>query len=519
VPSARRRRFERSDVVAGASVALVLIPQSLAYAELAGLPGYHGLYAAAAAPLAAAFFVSSPYLQTGPVALTSLLTLGALVPIAATGDPAYAGLAALLAIVVGVVRIAIGRLRAGWVSYLMSRPMMAGFTAAAAILIVASQLPGALGVESGAGGVLEVATLAASTPAMWDWRALFLAAFTLTAIYGLRRLNPRMPGVLVATVFGIGFSMLTGYTGPTVGRIPGLWTGIELDLPWTSLHRLFIPGTVIALVGFAEAATISRMYASRERMLWNPDREFVSQGIANVAAGIAGGLPVGGSFSRSSLGHMAGARSGWSGFFTGLTVLAFLPLAFVLAPLPKAVLSAIVISATAGLIDLGVFVRLWRISRPQALVGGITFGATLWFSPRIELAVVLGIVLSIVTHMARELRLEPHLTVVGETLELAPSGVLWFASGPALEPAIFEALDGRYDLEKLRIRLGGLGRIDLSGALILERVIDEAKDAGLTVEIVDEPPHAERVLDRVLGWSVASGFVYEPEADRESTGE
>ncbi len=129
--------------MSGAGVALVLIPQAMAYAELAGLPSRHGLFAAAVAPIAAGFFASSPYLQTGPVALTALLTLGALVPLAGLGSAEYVRLAALLALVVGIARVIVGAFKGGWLSYMMSRPMLDGFTTAAAILIISSQLPGA----------------------------------------------------------------------------------------------------------------------------------------------------------------------------------------------------------------------------------------------------------------------------------------------------------------------------------------------------------------------------------------
>ena len=135
------------DVLAGLGVALMLIPGSMAYAELAGLPSHHGLYAAAAAPIVAALYASSPYLQTGPVAMTALLTLGALLPLAEPGTAEFASLAALLAVVCGLVRLAVGLMKAGWVSYLMSRAVMTGFTSAVAILIVCARLPSTFGVD------------------------------------------------------------------------------------------------------------------------------------------------------------------------------------------------------------------------------------------------------------------------------------------------------------------------------------------------------------------------------------
>ena len=175
-------RIGRSDILAGISVALILIPQSMAYAELAGLPPHHGLYAAGLPLIAAAFLASSPYLQTGPVALTGLLTLGALVPLAPVGTAEYAKLAALLALVVGVARLAVGMLKAGWLVYLMSRSMMTGFLSAAAILILSSQLPGALGARVSPDlGVLQRAWFALSHPAGWEGTAIGLALFTVSS--------------------------------------------------------------------------------------------------------------------------------------------------------------------------------------------------------------------------------------------------------------------------------------------------------------------------------------------------
>ena len=197
------RRFSVADLIAGISVTLILVPQSMAYAELAGLPSQHGLYAAALPPIAAAFFASSAYLQTGPVALTALLTLGALSPLAPPGSPEFVGLAAVLAVVVGLVRILVGVLRVGWLSYLMSAPMMGGFTSAAAILILSSQLPGAFGVEPPDGSVLGRAIWAVSHPASWEAPAVALTAITVVLVLGGRRIHPLVPGVLIAAGGGL----------------------------------------------------------------------------------------------------------------------------------------------------------------------------------------------------------------------------------------------------------------------------------------------------------------------------
>ena len=492
-PSAR-------DFVSGAGVALVLIPQAMAYAELAGLPSQHGLFAAAVAPIAAAFFASSPYLQTGPVALTALLTLGALVPMAAPGSMEYVRLAALLALVVGIARVLVGALKIGWISYMMSRPMMDGFTSGAAILIISSQLPGMAGVQTPNDGVLQRAAWTLAHPGSWELAAMLLGGVTVAVIFGARRIHPLVPGVLIATVAGLAFSILTDYAGSTVGDIRVGLPPLGVDLPWGTLSALIMPGFVIALVGFAESASISRVYATKERMAWSPDREFISQGVANLAAGLFSGFPVGGSFSRSSLNYVSGARTRWSGAATGLTVLVFLPFAHILSPLPKAILSAIVISAVVPLIRLRLLVLLWRMSRPQAAVGWLTFVFTLWLAPHIEQAVVLGVLAAVGVHIWRELRPGVESWTDARGVHLKPQGVLWFGSAAFLARTGREWLAQERDVDRVIVHLGGLGRIDLTGALALREFMDGAREGGFEVELDEVPEHAERILQGVFDW-------------------
>ncbi len=487
-------RLGLKDVVAGLSVAVVLIPQSMAYAELAGLPSHHGLYAAALAPIAASFLASSPYLQTGPVALTALLTLGALMPMATPASAEFVGLAALLAVVVGVVRIGVGLLRAGSLSYLMSRPMLSGFTSAAAILILATQIPGAVGSDVAEGGVLGKAAWALTHPGAWEWSSVVLSLGTVAVITVSRRIHPRVPGVLLAAVGGMVFSVATGYEGATVGSVPSGFIPLSLGLPWARLPSLVLPGTVIALVGFAEAASISRMFASEDRGHWSPDREFLGQGVANVVAGMSGGFPVGGSFSRSSLNRLAGAGSRWSGLVTGLSVLAFLPFASVLSPLPRAILAGIVIAAVWSLFKPRVLVEIWHLSRPQGVVAGSTFGLTLALSPHVEQAVLMGILTAGAVHLWKELKLEVRARREGDTLHMQPEGVLWFGSAPALDDALLECLAEEPGIDRVVLSLAGLGRIDLTGAYTLAELLQHIRDAGIEVDVEDVPKHVRRAF-------------------------
>jgi len=384
------------DLLAGLSVAMVLVPQSMAYAELAGLPSHLGLFASALPPIVAAFFASSPYLQTGPVALTSLLTLGALSGMAITGTAEYVALAALLALIVGVTRLLLGVFRLGAVTYLMRDPVVTGFTSAAALLILASQLPKALGVAAPDGKVLWRAAWSIGHVNRWEGTSVVLAIVTvLLVLLGRRVVHRLFPGALIAVVGGVVLSRVAVYDGPVVGDVPTGLPDLGLDLPWGSTGSLLVGGILIALVGYAEPASIARVFAEADRQRWSADREFISQGVANVAAAVSGAFPVGGSFSRSSLNRLAGARTRWSGLVTGATVLAFLPFADVLAPLPRATLGGVVFAAVVGLVRPVALVGMVRRSPADAMVAWATFAATLALSPRVENGVLVGILLSL----------------------------------------------------------------------------------------------------------------------------
>ena len=190
------------------SVALILIPQALAYADLAGLPPVYGLFAAALPPIVAALFASSPYLQTGPVAMTALLTFGALSPLAVPGSDEYVKLAALLALIVGAVRVIVGALRAGAVAYLMSQPVVQGFTAGAAILIIASQLPTAFGVAAPDGGVLWRAWWSISHVGEWELAAVVITMLAAALLTFGNRIHPLFPSVLVAVAAALIWSII-----------------------------------------------------------------------------------------------------------------------------------------------------------------------------------------------------------------------------------------------------------------------------------------------------------------------
>lgn len=501
----RSERLSTGDVIAGVSVAVVVIPQALAYAELAGMPAYTGLYAAALPPLAAAFFASSRYLQTGPVAMTSLLTFGALSAIAEPFSARYVGLALVLALIVGVVRVALGLVGGGGITNFMSNPVVLGFTTGATLLIIASQSAVAFGVETAPAGLRQRLWHVATNPDEWSLAAIGLSVLTILLVRGGRRIHPLFPGVLVAVLIGMAVGTIEGMF-ELVGDVPSGLPPISLDLPWGEAPGLVLSGAIIAVVGFAEATAISRTFAAQDRVRWNASRELVSQGIANLASGLSGGFPVGGSFSRSSINKLAGARSRWSGAITGVAVLAFTPLAGVISGLPRAVLGAIVIAAVLRLVRVRALWRLTNVSWGQAAIAWVTFIATLLLSPRIDLAVLVGMGLAAGVHIYREasrLHIKTHFE--DETLTMEPEGVLFYASADAFSRAFDDEVDKHPTVERLVIDLEGLGRIDLPGALELKTFLWDAENAGIATEIVNVPVHASGILDRVARVLDAAG--------------
>ncbi len=493
-------RVHIGDVFAGTSVALVLVPQSLAYAQLAGLPPSHGLYAAAVAPLAAAAFSSSPYLQPGPTAVTSLLTFGALAPLAHVESRGYVSLALLLALMVGVMRVAIGLSRAGIVAYLMSHPVLAGFVPAVVLVLVASQLPVALGRGSDGADALSGLAGALAHPGRWDTGAIVLSLLVAAVLVLGRRLHPLFPSVLVAVGVAVLYAAFVGAGARTAGTRPHL-PPLSLALPWGSTQLLLLPAAVIALVGFAEAASIGRTFAAQDRSVWDPNREFVAQGAANVATGLLGGMPVGASFSRSSLNRLAGATTRLSAVVTGVLVLALLPFTHQLSRLPQAALAAIVIVSALPLVRPGALRELVRYSRVQFAAAALTFAATVAFAPHVERGVVVGIVAAVAIHLWKELDVEIRAWSAGAdgTLHLQPLGVLWFASAHRIDGELLRLLRAHPDAKRLVVDLAGLGRIDITGALALRGLLLDAEAAGLQVEVEGVQPRSRPFVARVLG--------------------
>lgn len=487
------------DALAGLSVAMVLIPQSIAYADIAGLPPYVGLFAAAFPLLTFAVFASSPYLQTGPVAITSLLTVGAL---AAKSEvltvDELVKQAALLAIIVGAIRFTLGIFRLGVVAYLLAEPVMIGFTSGAGVVILCSQLPKAMGLATKPEGLVPtynnsiLGTLWTLVhPGAWEPEAIGLAMVTLALMLGGRKIHKLFPGVLFAVIFGVIYSNVTNYSGVVIGTIPEGLPPFSVDLPWGDIPSLLVGGTVIALVGFAEPASIARTFAGEDGDQWSASQEFFSSGCANLVAGMTGAFPVGGSFSRSSVNRFAGAQSKWSGGITGLVIIAFLPFAGVLEPLPEAVLGAIVVGAVYTLVKPKRLIALWKRSKSQAMLTYITCALTLITPPRVYFAVIIGIAIAFAHHFFLRFRLEVEQPTA-TSMRARPVGMLWFASNGAFETELAAALESNPEAFEVELDLSDVPSIDSGIADAIGSALNGHRDRSLLV--THAPPGSEALL-------------------------
>ncbi len=276
-------------------------------------------------------------------------------------------------------------------------------------------------------------------PGSWTFMALVISALTLVLMLRGRRLHRLFPGVLVAVVVALVYSRSFDYDGAVIPDVEAGLPTWSLDLPWASTGSLITGGLVIALVGFAEPASIARTFANEDQTRWSSSREFFASGLANTVAGLTGAYPVGGSFSRSSVNRFAGAETRASGAITGLVVLAFLPFAGLLDGLPDAVLGAIVVGAVLSLVKPKRLARLWKRSPWQAGLAWITFVATLLTPPNVQYAVLLGVAFTAALHFFRPFHLDVESTADGE-LHLRPRGLLWIATNSKLKAALREEI-------------------------------------------------------------------------------
>jgi SulP family sulfate permease len=407
----------RTDLMAGFTVALVAIPQALAYAQLAGLPPYVGLYASLLPCIVGALFGSSAQLNTGPVALTSLLTATSLAPLALPGSETYLLLAVQLALLAGILQVAFGMLRLAHFSDLLSHPVLHGFINACSLLICAAQLPTLLGLPTfGQRPFAEaVIDLARALPDIHlPSAALGLAAIGL--LVALRRLLPRWPGVLIVVAGLSVVAWLTGFEangGRVVGALPAETLAFALPrADWGQTVDLLPSAFVLALVSFLEAMSSCKVASARTGQRWDGNQELIGQGLAKLTASVCQAYPVSGSFGRSAFLLTSGARTGLASVVGALMVLAaLLSMPGLIARIPLPVLAAVILVTLATLLSPAQLREAWRTSRDDGLAGTISFVATLAFAPHIEIGILAGLILSLALLIYRSMK--PRVAVLG----------------------------------------------------------------------------------------------------------
>ncbi|MBT9554254.1 MAG: SulP family inorganic anion transporter [Hydrogenophaga sp.] len=490
----------RGEALAGLTVGLMVIPQGVAYAALAGMPLITGIYASMLPALVAVLFSASVRLSVGPTALTCLLVSASLTGLAEPGSARWIELAVWLALLTGGLQIALGFARFGWLLNLVNSPVLMAFTQGAALLIIGSQLPAMLGFAQGWATLFNQPAVHLPT--------LAFGVVSLAALMLARRWRPAFPSVLLLVVGSAALSAGTGFEaadGAVIGTLPqGLpalyapgWPG------WDTLGQLLLPTLVITLVSFLETASSAKVDNAQRGQRWDQDQDLIGQGLAKLSSALVGAFPTSSSFSRSALNLYAGARTGWATVFSVVVVLvAVLLLTPLLAHVPLAVLAAIVMVAVLGLIRPRAFVKLWQLSRVEASIAGVTLAVTVLAAPKLYWGVLAGVLMSL-SHFLY-LRLHPRIIEVGlhadgslrdrhlwQLAPLAPNmlalrmdAALDFATANAFERQLTEHLTAHPDTRHVMLVAHPINWVDATGVEAFGRVQGQLAEQGITLHLV-----------------------------------
>jgi len=518
------RRYDRDtfigDGVAALIVTIMLIPQSLAYALLAGLPPEVGLYASVAPLLLYALFGSSRVLAVGPVAVVSLMTAAAVGEHAAPGSAAYWPVAITLAFLSGTMLLAMGLLRLGFIANFLSHPVISGFISASGLLIAASQLKTLMGVK--AEGHSFLALLVALARQVPHTHLLTLAVGVLATAFlfwvrkGLKPLLmswglPARPADVITKAGPVAAIAVTtllawalGWQGQgmkIVGTIP---QGLPpLTLPSFDLalwRELAVPALLISVVGFVESVSVGQTLAAKRRQRIEPNQELVALGASNLGAAFTGGFPVTGGFARSVVNFDAGAQTPAAGVFTAVGILlATLLLTPALYYLPQATLAATIIVAVMSLVDFGILKRTWAYSKPDFAAVVATLLATLALG--VETGLLAGVGVSLALYLWRTSR--PHIATVGlvpgsehfrnvlrhpvvvspALLSLRVDESLYFANARSLEDRVNDAVAAQPALRHVVLQCSAINDIDASALESLEAIEHRLRDAGIALHL------------------------------------
>lgn len=518
------RRYNRenfaSDGLAAVIVTVMLIPQSLAYAMLAGLPAEMGLYASMLPLIAYGLFGTSTTLSVGPVAVVSLMTATAVSQVAEAGSVAYIDAAILLALMSGAMLLLFGLLRMGFLASFLSHPVIAGFITASGVIIAVSQLGHVLGIRGRGENLPQLAQQLWEQLPLLHLPTALVGGCTLLFLFwvrsGLKPLLQKagMPdywaGMLTRTgpVFAVigtsvaawGFD-LQAQGVALVGHVPAGLPGLDLPmLSHPAWRELAVSALLISIIGFVESVSVGHTLAARRRQRIVPDQELIGLGASNIAAAVSGGYPVTGGFARSIVNFDAGAATPAAGMLTalgiGLTALFFTPY---LAYLPKATLAATIIVAVLSLVDFSILRRTWDYGVSDFAAVAITLFVTL--AVGVETGVACGVLASLALHLYKTSR--PHMAVVGEVpgtehyrnvdrhevitrgdiLSLRIDESLYFANASFVESRIYALLDPRPEVRHVILMCTAVNEIDLSALEALESINRQLAERDIVLHL------------------------------------
>ena len=547
------RRYDRdalsNDLIAAVIVTIMLIPQSLAYALLAGLPPEAGIYASIVPIVLYALFGTSRALAVGPVAVVSLMTAAAVGQVAEAGTMGYALAALTLAFLSGAILLAMGVFRLGFLANFLSHPVIAGFITASGILIAASQLKHVLGISGGGDTLIEVVESLVAHLGQTNPITLAIGVAATGFLFWVRKglkpllrslgLGPRMAdvltkagpvaAVLVTTLLTWGLGLAEQGVA-VVGEVPQSLP--PLTLPSFSpdlLKQLLVPAILISVIGFVESISVAQTLAAKKRQRIDPDQELIGLGAANLGAAFTGGYPVTGGFARSVVNFDAGAATPAAGAFTamGLAIaaVALTPLVYFL---PKATLAATIIVAVLSLVDFSILGKTWKYSRADFFAVAATILLTLGFG--VETGVSAGVILSIGLHLYKTSR--PHVAEVGlvpgtqhfrninrhkvetdpKVLTLRVDESLYFVNARFLEDLIQNRISNGSTLKHVVLMCSAVNEIDFSALESLEAINRRLKEAGIGLHLsevkgpVMDRLRATHFLDELNGRVFLSQF-------------
>ena len=512
-----------SDLLAGIVLTVLVLPQSLAYAMLAGLPPQIGLSASILPVIAYALVGSSMTQAVGPVAITAIMTYSLLSPLAAPASPHYLALAAQLALLSGIAVLALGVLRLGFLSNLLSRPVVSGFIAGSALLILVSQLRLLLGVDVDPGNTWEqlwsireripqsniYAVLLGGTGvvvllASRAWTVRLLTAVGITQFFAglMARLVPLLL-VVCSTLLLVALDLDVHHGVAIVGSVKGELPALALGAPdWSELRLLVVPAMVLAFVGTVQNITMAQALAMKRRERVDANHELVGLGFSNVVAAFSGGMPVGGGLSRSAVNVASGAQTPLAGIVSALCMLCIVSIGTSwFARIPLAVLAACIVVAAIGMIDVAEFWRAWAYDRADAVAfGGTALGV---LTLGLQLGIALGVGLSLATLLYRAST--PHIAVIGRIVgtehfrnvdrhgvETLP-GVLFLRIDESIFFGNLQAIESRLMAEIAKLSkprgvvliMSAVNRVDLTAVEALTEIQLNLRERGIELHLAE----------------------------------